>query len=357
MISRMKFSKHYLVAIACCAAASASLAQTALQLPEASQQAMIRQRVGVTDITITYARPLVNARKVWGGLVPMGEVWRAGANANTTIEFSTAVQVEGKPLPAGKYGLHTIPKADSWTIIFSKMSKAWGSYTYDEKEDALPVEVKPREGPMEEALEYEFDELKPDSAVVVLKWEKLAVPFRVSATDADAVLPHIREELRGHAAYEWQKLYEAAEYCVTKKINLEEALKWAEQSIRLEERFDNLSVKAQILKALNKGDEAKAAMAQAFEKASVMQLYGSARRMQSEKRDAEAIEMFQVVAQRFPQHVFGHLSQARMKSAAGDFAGAAESVKQAQAVAMSEEQKKTLQGLIDRLNAKQDINK
>ena len=349
---------HFLPALALIAVSVINVsAQTALTLPEASQPAMVKQRVGVTDITITYARPLVNARKVWGGLVPMGEVWRAGANANTTIEFSTAVQIEGKPLPAGKYGLHTIPKADSWTIIFSKMAEAWGSYTYDEKEDALRVEVKPREGPMEEALEFEFEELKPDSTVVVLKWEKLAVPFRVAVTDADAVIPHIRNELRGHAAYEWQKLYEAAQYCLTKKINLDEALKWAEQSIRLEERYENLMVKADILKALNKPDEAKAAATQALEKASVMQLYASARRMQSEKRDAEAMEMFQMVAKRFPQHAFGHLSQGRIKSAAGDFAGAAESLKQAQAVALSEEQKKTLQGLIERLNAKQDINK
>ena len=335
----------------------ATHAQTALQLPDASQSALVRQRVGITDITISYSRPLVNGRKVWGGLVPMDQVWRAGANANTTIEFSTAVQIEGKPLPAGKYGLHTIPKADAWTIIFSKMANAWGSYTYDQKEDALRVDVKPRENEMEEALEYEFEELKPDSVLVVLKWEKLAVPFRVSVTDADAVIPHIREELRGHAAYEWQKLYEAAEYCLSKKINLEEAMKWAEQSIRLEERFENLMVKADILKALNKPEEAKAAAAQALEKASVMQLYGSARRLQAEKRDAEAMEMFQTIVKRFPQHVFGYLSQARIKSAAGDFAGAAESVKQAQGVAMSDEQKKTLQGLIDRLNAKQDINK
>jgi tetratricopeptide (TPR) repeat protein len=351
--------KHKFISVLALVAASLInvSAQTALTLPDASQQAMVKQRVGVTDITITYARPLVNARKVWGGLVPMGEVWRAGANANTTIEFSTAVQIEGKPLAAGKYGLHTIPKADSWTIIFSKMAAAWGSYTYDEKEDALRVEVKTREGPMEEALEFEFDELKSDSVVVLLKWEKLVVPFRVAATDADAVIPHIRNELRGHAAYEWQKLYEAAQYCLTKKINLEEALKWAEQSIRLEERFENLMAKSEILKALNKGDEAKAAATQALEKASVMQLYGSARRMQSEKRDAEAMEMFQMVAKRFPQHVFGHLSQARIKSAAGDFVGAAESAKQAQAVALSEEQKKTLQGLIEKLNAKQDINK
>ena len=332
-------------------------AQTALELPDTSQAAQVKQRIGVTDVTITYNRPLVNGRKIWGGLVPMGEVWRAGANANTTIEFTTPVQIEGKPLAAGKYGLHTIPTADTWTIIFSKMAKAWGSYTDDQKEDALRVEVKPRDNPMEEALEFEFEELKPDSVVVLLKWEKLAVPFRVSVTDADAVIPHIRDELRGHAAYEWQKLFEAAQYCLSKKVNLEEALKWADQSIRLEERYENLSLKAEILKALNKPDEAKAAAARALEKGDVGQLYTHGRRMQSEKRDAEAMEMFQTVAQRFPQHVYGLLAQARIKSAAGDFAGAAEAMKQAQAVAISEEQKKALQPLIERLNAKQDINK
>ena len=337
--------------------AAPALAQTALELPDTSQAALVRQRVGVTDITITYNRPLVNGRKVWGGLVPLGEVWRAGANQNTTIEFSTPVQIEGKELPAGKYGLHTIPTPESWTIIFSKMANAWGTYTYDQNEDALRVEVKPRENAMEEALEFDFEELKPDSAVVLMKWEKLAVPFRVSVTDVDAVIPHIREELRGHAAYEWQKLWEAAQYCLTKKINFDEALKWADQSIRLEERYENLTTKAEILKALNKPEEAKAATARALETATVTQLYGHARRMMSEKREAEAMELLQTVSKRFPQHVYGHLAQARIKSATGDFSGAAEAVKQAQAVALSEDQKKALQGLIDRLNAKQDINK
>src|SRR6187401_667501 len=110
-------------------------AEPALDLPQPSQAALVRQRVGVTDITINYHRPLVNGRKIWGELVPLGQVWRAGANENTTIEFSSPVSVEGKPLSAGKYGLHMIPNAESWTIIFSKMAVAWGSYTYDQKED------------------------------------------------------------------------------------------------------------------------------------------------------------------------------------------------------------------------------
>ena len=121
-----------------------ALAQSDLNLPEVSQLAVKKQRIGLTDITITYHRPLVNGRKIWGGLVPMDKVWRAGANENTTIEFSDPVSVEGKPLPKGIYGLHMIPSADSWTVIFSKMSRAWGSYTYKKDEDALRVKVKPQ---------------------------------------------------------------------------------------------------------------------------------------------------------------------------------------------------------------------
>src|SRR3954468_25101325 len=117
-------------------AAPRAQGQTDLDLPMPSQAAEVKQKVGVTDITIKYHRPVVNGRKIWGALVPYGQTWRAGANENTTIDFSTAVSVEGKPLPAGTYGLHTIPTADSWTIIFSKMAKAWGSYTYNQSEDA-----------------------------------------------------------------------------------------------------------------------------------------------------------------------------------------------------------------------------
>jgi hypothetical protein len=127
-----------------------------LDLPDVSQLAVNKQRVGLTDITVTYHRPLVNGRKIWGGLVPFGDVWRAGANENTTIEFSDPVSVEGQPLAKGIYGLHMIPTADSWTVIFSKMSSAWGSFSYKQEEDALRVNVKPRPIEMEEALEYEF---------------------------------------------------------------------------------------------------------------------------------------------------------------------------------------------------------
>ncbi len=332
-------------------------AQTDLDLPETSQKAVVQQRLGVTDITISYHRPLVNGRKIWGVLVPLGEVWRAGANENTTIEVTTPVLIEGKPLPVGTYGLHMIPNADSWTIIFSKMATAWGSYTYTEAEDALRVTVKPRENPMEEALEYEFEDLKPDSVLVTMKWEKLAVPFRVSVTDAETVLPSIRSQLRGRDKWQWASQNEAAQYCLTKKINLEEALTWADQSIQLEERFENLTTKANLLKALNKPDEARAVSERALEISSALQLYSYARQLQSEKRDAEAMDIFPTVAKRFPETVFAHLSQARVKSAAADFGPAAEEAKKALSMATSAEQKQNIQALIKRLEAKQDINK
>ena len=146
--------------------AFAAPAHADLDLPDVSQHAAVKQRVGLTDIKIDYHRPLVNGRKVWGGIVPLGEVWRAGANQNTTIEFSDDVSVEGQALPKGRYGLHMIPAAEDWTIIFSKMADAWGSYTYKQEEDALRVKVKPRPAEMEEALEYEFEDLKPDSVLV-----------------------------------------------------------------------------------------------------------------------------------------------------------------------------------------------
>ena len=327
-----------------------------LLLPDVSQFAVVQQRIGLCDVKITYHRPLVNGRKVWGGIVPFDQTWRAGANENTTIEFSDDVSIEGKALPKGRYGLHMVPTSDKWTIIFSKMADAWGSYTYKKEEDALRVEVKPRPAEMEEALEFEFEELKADSALVTLKWEKLAVPFKVSVSD-ESTFANIQNQMRGRAQYEWDSLNQAAQFCLTKKIKLEEGLKWVDASIQNEERFENLSTKADILKAMNKPDEAKKVSEQAIANTTAPQFYSYGRRLQSEKKDTEAMEVFKEVAKRYPESPFGHLANARMKSAAGDFAGAAEDVKKAQAVAISEAQKTALNALIDRLNAKQDINK
>jgi tetratricopeptide (TPR) repeat protein len=332
-------------------------AQTDLDLPQASQAAQVKQRIGITDVTITYHRPVVSGRKIWGGLVPYGQVWRAGANENTTIEFSTPVSVEGKPIAAGSYGLHMIPTADTWTIILSKFAQAWGSYTYAESEDALRVNVKPRPNEMEEALEYEFENLKPDSAVITMKWEKLAVPFSVSVSDNDTVFPSIRNQLRGRAQYSWGPPNEAAQYCLAKKTNYEEGLKWVELSLQNEERFENLSTKADLLQALNRADESKKVRDHAMTIATPAQIYTYARQLQFQKRGEDAMPIFQALVKRDPNSVFGHLAQARVKSAAGDFDGALTEAKAAEAVALSDQQKANIKALIGRLQSKQDINK
>ena len=333
-------------------------AQNDLSLPDVSQAAEVKQRIALTDITVKYHRPMVNGRKIWGGLVPYGKVWRAGANENTTIEFSDPVSVEGQPLAKGIYGLHMIPNPDSWTVIFSKTNTAWGSYSYKQDEDALRVNVKPRPlAEMKEALEFEFEDLKPESTAVTLKWEKLGVPFTVSIKDSEQTLQNIREQLKGRGQFTWQALDEAAQFCLTKKINLDEALRWADASIQNEERFDNLSTKADILKALNRADEAKTTWNHAVEIATALQLYSYGRRLQSQKQGAEAMEIFQQVAKRFPQTVYGYLAQARIKSAAGDFAGATAEATQAQSAAPTDAQKQSIKALIDRLQSKQDINK
>src|SRR5437660_10917199 len=175
-------------------------AQNDLNLPDVSQAAEVKQRIALTDITVKYHRPLVNGRKIWGALVPYGKVWRAGANENTTIAFSDPVSVEGQALAKGIYGLHMIPNPDSWTVIFSKTNTGWGSYSYKQDEDALRVNVKPRaRAEMKEALEFEFEDLKPESTAVVLKWEKLGVPFSVSSKDSDQTLQNIRAQLTSHS--------------------------------------------------------------------------------------------------------------------------------------------------------------
>jgi tetratricopeptide (TPR) repeat protein len=331
-------------------------AQTSISVPESSQQAVVVQRIGLTDVTVTYHRPLVGGRKIWGGVVPLGQVWRAGANENTTIEFSDAVAIEGQALAKGIYGLHMIPGAESWIIIFSKNSTSWGSFTYDEKEDALRVNVKPHESEFHEALAYEFDDVKPGAALVTLKWEKLAVPFQVSVSD-DVVLDHFRKALRSEAQFYWAGWDNAATYCVSNKINYEEALKWANQSIQLEERFENLATKRDLLKAMNRPAEATAVWNRAIEVASPVQLYFYARGLQFQHQPAEALDVFRATARRFPEHWLGHMALARVKSSEGDYATAAKQVQAAQAVGVPEQQKQNVENLRHRLEAGEDINK
>ena len=331
-------------------------AQSALvDLPRPSQHAIVMQRIGITDITINYHRPLVNGRKVFGGLVPYGQVWRAGANENTTITFPDAVTVEGKPLAAGTYGLHMVPTEDQWTVIFSKMHTAWGSFSYDQAEDALRVTVKPETAEFHDALVYDFDQLKPDSAVVTMRWDKVAVPFKVTVNVNEVVEASLQKQMRGLVQYTWDAWDDAATYLVDNKMNLNEALTYADKSIQNEERFENLMTKAKILDALGRKDEATTARNKALGIANAQQLYGYGRQLQREKRQDEAFALYLSTAKKYPDFWLSHAGLARVYSGKGDFENATKQMEMA--LAGAPDQAKTgVQGLIKRLQAKQDIN-
>ncbi|MGB9205611.1 MAG: DUF2911 domain-containing protein [Terriglobales bacterium] len=326
-----------------------------LDLPLQSQEARISQRIGITDITINYHRPLVNGRKVWDGLIPYGKVWRAGANINTTITFSDPVQIEGQPLDKGTYGLHMIPNADEWTIIFSKNSTSWGSFTYDEKEDALRVTVKPKAADMHNALTYDFDDLQKDSALVELEWEKVAVPFKVSVDVHDVVEASLKKQLRDLSQYTWMSWDDAANYLLAEKVSLDEALTYANKSIENEDRYDNETTKAKVLTALNRKDEAAIAQKRALELAGPLQLHQYARQLLGEKRNEEAYAIFRDNAKKHPDQWYVHTGLARMYCAQSKFEDAAKEMKLSMAAAPAD-QKVYLDGLEKRLEAKQDIN-
>jgi hypothetical protein len=327
-----------------------------LDLPDASQRAEVSQRIGLTTITIDYHRPLVKDRKIWGGLIPYGMVWRAGADENTTITFSDPVQVEGKPLDKGTYGLHMIPNADEWTVIFSKNSTSWGAFTYDEKEDALRVTVKPKAADFHNALTYDFDQLQPDSAVVQMAWDKVAVPFKVSVDVHDLVEASLKKQLRGLPQYTWMSWDDAANYLLTEKVDLEDALKDTNRSIQLEDRFENEMTKSQVLTALNRKDEADAAQKKALSLASPLQLHIYARQLQGQKRSEEAFTIFRENAKKHPDMWFVHSGLARIDSSEGKFDEAAKEM-QIAADGAPAGQKAAFEGLVKQLQAKQDINK
>ena len=328
-----------------------------LDLPLQSQHAVITQRIGITDIIVNYHRPLVNSRQIWGKVVPYGEVWRAGANENTTVTFTDPVTIEGQALDKGTYGLHMIPGENQWTVIFSKMSTAWGSFSYKQDEDALRITVTPQAAEFHEALTYDFDDVKPDSAVVTLRWDKVAVPFKVAVKVNDIVEASIHQQLRGLNQYYWESWDDVANYYLTSKISLDQALKDEDQSIKLEERFDNLLNKSKILEAMGRKDDATAARNQALEKASAQQLYFYGRQLQGEKKQEEAFAVFRSNAKKFPDYWTSHVGLARVYSGQGDFDKAVKEMQAALTGVPDDANRSNLEKYVKRLQSKDDINR
>lgn len=236
-----------------------SSASAQLKLPRESQLQSVTQTVGDTTVAVVYHRPNVKDRKVFGELEKYGAVWRTGANDNTTFEVSGDVKINGQLLPKGKYGLHTIPNKDEWTIIFNKVNNEWGSYKYDQKQDALRVNVKALDADLQETMSIEFDNVKLNAADVVIAWEKVRVPFTLDVGDViGRTLVSVRQQLAAAKTDDWRTPATAANWVLSSKLaaNYEEAVKWIDASTKVNENMDNLGLKARLLAALNRKGEA-----------------------------------------------------------------------------------------------------
>jgi len=327
-------------------------AQPQLTTPRVSPQAEISQQIGLSKISISYSRPGVKERQIWGKLVPYGEVWRAGADENTTITFSDPVKVEGKELAAGKYGLHMIPAEKDWTIIFSRVNTGWGSYGYDEKDDVLRVTVTPKEAPFEERLSYRFDNPTENTVMITLYWEKLAVPFRVELDVQKVVLEKLGQELRGLPQFFWQPWNQAANYCLSHNLNYPEALNWVDRSISINENFTNLQTKASLLEKTGKAEEAKKLREYSFSLANENDLNQYGYTLLGEDKVDQAIEIFKKNVKDYPKSWNAYDSLGEGYAVKGDTKKAVENYTKALNMVKDENQKKRISGILEKLKSK-----
>lgn len=230
-----------------------------LNLPRESQRQNLSQVIGDTTVSIVYHRPNTKSRKIWGELVPLGQVWRTGANDATVFEVSGDVKINGQVLPKGKYSLHTIPGTEEWTVIFNKKWEQWGSFTYDAKDDVLRVKAKPLKADFAETMSFGIENSTMNTAQVVLVWEKVKVPFTVDVGDvAGRTLAEIRKAMTNLKADDARTPGQAANWVLSMKMaaNYEEALGWLDAGIKNRETFGLLNTKARLQKESGKMPDA-----------------------------------------------------------------------------------------------------
>ena len=340
-----------------------------------TRKAMVSEQVGLTQVTISYHRPEVRGRegKVWGQLVPKGFVdqgfgngkpapWRAGANENTVIEFDNDVKIEGQPLAKGRYALFIAYDPAESIVIFSKRSDAWGSFYYDEKEDALRVKVKPR--PIEKSVEhlkYEFSEQTPNSAVIALSWERLTIPFKVEVDLLKQQFEAFVTEALNPRGWTPQGLAIAANWTLQNNYQLEKGLEWATLATSKvfpgdPNSFAGLSVKAGILDKLGRSDEAAAVLRTAIPLGTIGELQQLGRQLLTTKKPKAALEVFEFNYKKHPDQFTTLVGMARGLSANNEYAKALEFATRALPLAPNEPNKQVVQTMIDKLKAGKDIN-
>ncbi|GHN01396.1 hypothetical protein WSM22_28850 [Cytophagales bacterium WSM2-2] len=319
-------------------------AQTLAQPPSGNnQKAKVIQNIGLVEVSISYSSPKVHNAQgdrtdhIWGELVHYGFIdqgfgvksapWRAGANENTTITFSNDVKIGGKDLKAGTYGLFlATAKEGAWTWIFSNNSTSWGSYFYNEKEDAIRVEATPTDASFTEYLMYGFDERLPGSAVAYLQWEKKRIGFKIEVPDVNNLyVSMMRNQLRSSPGFDYRNFSNAANFCAQNKINLEEALTWADQAISPtvggKEEFATLQAKSSVLLAMGKTEESDVVMQKAIRlpDASVQTIHQYGRGLLAAGQKEKALEVFKYNAQKNVQDKFTpNVGLARGYTAMGD---------------------------------------
>ena len=338
-----------------------------------NKKASVSERIGITDVTINYDRPGVKGRegKIWNNLVHTGFTdlgfgtskqapWRAGANENTTITFSTDVMVEGKALPAGTYGFFAAMGNGDATLIFSNNKTSWGSFFYDPKEDALRVTVKTE--PLNESVEwlkYEFMNETDNSAVVALMWEKLKIPFKVEVDYTKTQLAMFRNELRSDKGFNSDAWVQAAQFAASNN-DLEDALQWSDYSINGvfvgQKNFKTLSTKAMILEKQGKNTEADAVMKEALPLGNMIELHQYGRQLIAGKKSKEALDVFKMNAQKNPGVYTTDVGLARGYSATGDYKNALKYAKLALPLAPDKVNKDSVAKMVDMLTEGKDVN-
>lgn len=323
---------------------NASFSQLTSPPDGGNKKAFTGERIGITDVSIHYDRPAVKKREgqIWGNLVHAGFIdqgfgtsksapWRAGANENTVIEFSTDVKVEGKDLPAGTYGLFVAYDPAECTVIFSKNHSSWGSYFYDEKEDALRVKVKPvATDKSVERLKFEFLDQTDNSATIALLWEKLMIPFTVSVDYENLQLASFRRELRGQKSFNpgWQSWNQAATFCIQHNVNLKEGLAWANTAVNDpfmgNKNFVTLSTQSQLLSKLQRSTEADSVMKAAMPLGNPNQVHAYARQLLQQKKNKEAFDAFKLNYDKNPNIYVTNMGMTRGYSAFGNYKKALE---------------------------------
>jgi Protein of unknown function (DUF2911) len=364
--------------------AATALAQVpGLTLPPSgdNQKASVTQFIGPVQITVDYSSPNVHGGggkdrrgQIWGKLVPYGMAdlglnggklspWRAGANENTVFTISNDVKIQGQNLPAGRYGLHLIPGQDEWTLIFSKNADIWGSFYYDESEDALRVKTTAKKHEYTEWLTYTFTERKPDNATLELQWEDLAVPMSIKVDNInDIYITKIRKDLKNAVGFDYRGWDAAAQFCVTANTHLDEALVWADKAISGPgglgvTNFTTLSTKALVLSKMGRDAETKPIMEQAIHLpgATPNEIHQYGRQLLTEKKTAEAMEVFKYNAERNGETWPTNVGLARGYSAAGDLPKALDYAKKALAQAPDTLNRNNLEGIVKTLSEGEPI--